>query len=59
MTENVKCIYLLCAMIEFCALLAAAIVKPEWWGAFLALGISIGLSLGIRIEEWKKEMVEK
>jgi len=55
MTENVKCVYLICSCIHSIAVLFAAILKPEWWGAFLILGILASLSLGVRIQQWDKE----
>ena len=55
MNDSVRCVYLICNTIYLTSILFASILKPEWWGAFLTLGILSSLSLGVRIEKWDEE----
>ncbi len=54
MNHIVKSVYIICSMLWQAALLCAAIVKPEWWGAFLFIAFLGSWGFTIRLDDWEK-----
>lgn len=54
MADSVKCIYIICSTIFELALLCAAIIKPEWWPAFLVIAGFGSWGFSDRLDKWEK-----
>lgn len=52
MRDILKSVYIACFTVSELGLLSAAIIKPEWWGAFLAIAFFSSWGFSDRLDKW-------